>query len=118
MLTLGQDNTQYAFLQMEDRVLIYRGADQPDMSVINPESDVWQHIKVITNTDLQSILLIISKDTSRIPGICTGKHAADHVYICVGHRRLEPACAGGGNVHNKFPWRRSNLIRSSLLAHT
>ncbi|KAF8592018.1 RIC1-domain-containing protein [Ramaria rubella] len=39
------DNTRYAFLQMDDRVLVYRGADQPDMSVINPESDVWQHIK-------------------------------------------------------------------------
>ncbi|KAF8807681.1 RIC1-domain-containing protein [Phlegmacium glaucopus] len=47
--TTGQhspDNTRYAFLQMDDRVLIYRGADQPDLSVINPESDVWQHIKV------------------------------------------------------------------------
>ncbi|KAH9895558.1 RIC1-domain-containing protein [Epithele typhae] len=47
--TTGQqspDNTQYGFLQMDDRVLVYRGADQPDMSVINPESDVWQHIKV------------------------------------------------------------------------
>jgi hypothetical protein len=31
---------------MDDRALVYRGADQPDMSVINPESDVWQHIKV------------------------------------------------------------------------
>ena len=31
---------------MDDRVLVYRGADQPDMSVINPESDVWQLIKV------------------------------------------------------------------------
>jgi hypothetical protein len=40
-----QDNTEYAFLQMDDRVLVYRGADQPDMNVINPESDVWQHIK-------------------------------------------------------------------------
>lgn len=40
------DNTRYAFLQMEDRALVYRGADQPDLSVINPESDVWQHIKV------------------------------------------------------------------------
>lgn len=40
-----QDNTCYAFLQMDDRALVYRGADQPDMSVINPESDVWQHIK-------------------------------------------------------------------------
>jgi WD40 repeat protein len=39
------DNAEYAFLQMDDRVLVYRGADQPDMSVINPESDVWQHIK-------------------------------------------------------------------------
>ncbi|KAF8139997.1 RIC1-domain-containing protein [Boletus edulis] len=40
------DNTRYAFLQMDDRALVYRGADQPDMSVINPESDVWQHIKI------------------------------------------------------------------------
>ena len=31
---------------MDDRALVYRGADQPDMSVINPESDVWQHVKV------------------------------------------------------------------------
>ncbi|KAK8854501.1 hypothetical protein IAR55_003240 [Kwoniella newhampshirensis] len=31
---------------MDDRVLVYRGADQPDMSVINPESDVWQSIKI------------------------------------------------------------------------
>lgn len=47
--TSGQpppDSTQYAILHMDDRVLVYRGADQPDMSVINPESDVWQHIKV------------------------------------------------------------------------
>ncbi|ORY32121.1 RIC1-domain-containing protein [Naematelia encephala] len=47
--TTGQhspDNTRYAFLQMDDRVLVYRGADQPDLSVINPESDVWQHIKI------------------------------------------------------------------------
>lgn len=42
----GQDNTKHAFLQMDDRLLVYRGADQPDMSVINPESDVWQHIKI------------------------------------------------------------------------
>ncbi|KAL5534531.1 hypothetical protein ACEPAG_994 [Sanghuangporus baumii] len=40
------DNTRYAFLQTDDRVLVYRGADQPDMSVINPESDVWQHVKI------------------------------------------------------------------------
>jgi RAB6A-GEF complex partner protein 1 len=45
-IKLVQDNTQYAFLQMEDRVLVYRGADQPDMSIINPESDVWQRIRV------------------------------------------------------------------------
>ncbi|WVQ79751.1 hypothetical protein IAT38_001851 [Cryptococcus sp. DSM 104549] len=49
--TTGQpspDNTRYAFLQMDDRVLVYRGADQPDMSVINPDSDVWQSIKIPT----------------------------------------------------------------------
>ncbi|KAJ3718412.1 RIC1-domain-containing protein [Lentinula raphanica] len=47
--TTGQhspDNTRYAFLQLEDRALVYRGADQPDISIINPESDVWQHIKI------------------------------------------------------------------------
>lgn len=31
---------------MDDRLLVYRGADQPDLSVINPESDVWQNVKV------------------------------------------------------------------------
>ena len=46
------DNTRYAFLQMDDRVLAYRGADQPDQSVINPESDVWQHIKVSSGSRL------------------------------------------------------------------
>lgn len=40
------DNTNHAFLQLDDGLLVYRGADQPDMSVINPESDVWQSIKV------------------------------------------------------------------------
>lgn len=33
---------------MDDRALVYRGADQPDLSVINPESDVWQHIKALS----------------------------------------------------------------------
>ena len=47
-LTSSQDNTAYAFLQLDDRLLIYRGSDQPDMSVINPESDVWQQVKVRT----------------------------------------------------------------------
>ncbi len=46
ILTDVQDNTRYAFLQLDDRLLVYRGADQPDMSVINPESDVWQNVKV------------------------------------------------------------------------
>ncbi|KNE99997.1 hypothetical protein PSTG_06849 [Puccinia striiformis f. sp. tritici PST-78] len=40
------DNTKHAFLQLDDRVSVYRGADCPDLSVINPESDVWQHIKI------------------------------------------------------------------------
>jgi len=52
-----QDNTEYAFLQMDDRVLVYRGADQPDMSVINPESDVWQHIKVSPRSHVLVTLL-------------------------------------------------------------
>ncbi|TIC19411.1 RIC1-domain-containing protein [Wallemia mellicola] len=40
------DNTRYAFLQMYDKLLVYRGADQSDLSVINPESDVWESIKI------------------------------------------------------------------------
>lgn len=40
------DNTRYAFLQMSDKLLVYRGADQSDLSVINPESDVWESIKI------------------------------------------------------------------------
>ncbi|PWN53330.1 RIC1-domain-containing protein [Violaceomyces palustris] len=40
------DNTRYAFYQSDDSVHVYRGADQPDMSVINPESDVWHHIQI------------------------------------------------------------------------
>lgn len=53
---------------MDDRVMVYRGADQPDMSVINPESDVWQSIKVrrlhrILRTTLTDIC---SVDSNRI----------------------------------------------------
>lgn len=40
------DNTRYAFIQLDDSVLVYRGSDQPDMSIINPESDVWHNIKI------------------------------------------------------------------------
>lgn len=40
------DNTRYAFVQLDDSVLVYRGSDQPDLSIINPESDVWHHIKI------------------------------------------------------------------------
>lgn len=41
-----QDNTRYGVLQVDSGLMIYRGADQPDMSIINPEADVWQHVKV------------------------------------------------------------------------
>lgn len=33
-------------MQLDDRVMVYRGADQADMSVINPEANAWQYIKV------------------------------------------------------------------------
>lgn len=45
-MAAAQDNTRYGVLQVEGGVMIYRGADQPDMSIINPEADVWQHVKV------------------------------------------------------------------------
>jgi hypothetical protein len=41
---------------MDDRALVYRGADQPDMSVINPESDVWQHVKVISPLPITEVI--------------------------------------------------------------
>ena len=31
---------------MDDRLLLYRGGDQEDLSAINPEAIVWQHIQV------------------------------------------------------------------------
>lgn len=49
---------------MDDRVLVYRGADQPDMSVINPESDVWQHIKVRKKASCDFIITKYFSDTS------------------------------------------------------
>jgi len=53
---------------MDDRALVYRGADQPDMSVINPESDVWQHIKVkfIKTSYSTSDLMCVSRFPSTI----------------------------------------------------
>jgi hypothetical protein len=65
-----QDNAEYAFLQMDDRVLVYRGADQPDMSVINPESDVWQHIKACTLSHLKysDTTQMQFPDTAKISG--------------------------------------------------
>jgi hypothetical protein len=54
---------------MDDRALVYRGADQPDMSVINPESDVWQHIKVSFSTILHISLNSSMADTSIVFGI-------------------------------------------------
>lgn len=40
------DNTRFAFIQLDDGLLVYRGSEQPDMSTINPESDNWHHIKI------------------------------------------------------------------------
>jgi hypothetical protein len=62
-----QDNTRYAFLQMDDRVLVYRGADQPDMSVISPEADVWQHIKVHDPVLRRIAATNCKADTPKIP---------------------------------------------------
>jgi hypothetical protein len=53
---------------MDDRALVYRGAEQPDMSVINPESDVWQHIKVSILTITYVSLNSGMADTSILPG--------------------------------------------------
>ena len=54
---------------MDDQVLVYRGADQPDMSVINPESDVWQHIQVICKSLARlTRSLTILTDSARLSG--------------------------------------------------
>jgi hypothetical protein len=54
---------------MDDRVLIYRGADQPDLSVINPESDVWQHIKVCIHVQVQMKANSLHIGPTKIPGL-------------------------------------------------
>ncbi|RHZ64136.1 hypothetical protein Glove_326g54 [Diversispora epigaea] len=41
------DNAKRGFLQMDDRLLLYRGGDQEeDLSTINPDTIVWQHIPI------------------------------------------------------------------------
>ncbi|PKC14198.1 RIC1-domain-containing protein [Rhizophagus irregularis] len=40
------DNAKRGFLQMDDRLLLYRGGDQEDLSAINPDTIVWQHIPI------------------------------------------------------------------------
>ena len=52
---------------MDDRVLVYRGADQPDMSVINPESDVWQHVKVCMRSVPFGVQLSRDRDSPCVP---------------------------------------------------
>ncbi|CAG8511585.1 12925_t:CDS:10 [Acaulospora morrowiae] len=41
-----EDNAKRGFLQMDDRLLLYRGGDQEDLSTINPDTIVWQHIPI------------------------------------------------------------------------
>ncbi|CAG8584243.1 5233_t:CDS:10 [Funneliformis caledonium] len=40
------DNAKRGFLHMDDRLLLYRGGDQEDLSAINPDTIVWQHIPI------------------------------------------------------------------------
>ncbi|KAH8917166.1 RIC1-domain-containing protein [Atractiella rhizophila] len=83
------DNTKHAFLQMDDRVLVYRGADQPDMSVINPESDVWQHIKIPSNYISQNWPIkysCISSDARMIA--VAGKNGLTHYNALTGRWKL------------------------------
>ncbi|CEH17800.1 WD40 repeat protein [Ceraceosorus bombacis] len=50
-LTEGWENASRTFTDhfmrgLDDALLVYRGSERPDMSIINPESDVWQHVKI------------------------------------------------------------------------
>src|ERR1700733_15252015 len=70
-MTATQDNTRYGVLQVEGGVMIYRGADQPDMSIINPEADVWQHVKVCEASDQRDSASDSGKSTQRcLPRCC------------------------------------------------
>jgi hypothetical protein len=74
---------------MDDRVLVYRGADQPDMSVINPESDVWQNIKVPVDYIAKNWPLrysIISNDGRLIA--VAGRRGLTHYSMASGRWRL------------------------------
>jgi hypothetical protein len=62
---------------MDDRALVYRGADQPDMSVINPESDVWQHIKV----NHTSVFLHLGSCSTEGPSRVLGYQLAHPVFV-------------------------------------
>ena len=55
-------------------MLVYRGAEQPDMSVINPESDVWQHIKATEFAPFHSPGIFIFPPPPQIPETYMGKN--------------------------------------------
>lgn len=73
---------------MDDRALVYRGADQPDLSVINPESDVWQHIKVPSLAAWSMHGLIFHTDSSKILGI----ELANTLFIFEQRRQVDCRC--------------------------
>ncbi|KAE9386923.1 hypothetical protein BT96DRAFT_1005611 [Gymnopus androsaceus JB14] len=88
--TTGQhflDNTRSAFLQLEDHAIIYRRADQPNISIIiNPELDVWQHIKLPCNK-LPDMILIVELQWPCGSITFNGVIAMDCIKFCWIHLR-------------------------------
>lgn len=92
---------------MDDRVLVYRGADQPDMSVINPEADVWQHIKLPLNyiaSNWPIRYATISTDGRLIA--CAGRTGLIHYSTASGRWKLfgDEAQEGAFQVRGGLLW--------------
>ncbi|OAV84906.1 hypothetical protein PTTG_30961, partial [Puccinia triticina 1-1 BBBD Race 1] len=41
-----QDNTRHGFLQLDDRVSVYRGTEAAEGAMLDPGADLWQDIKI------------------------------------------------------------------------
>ncbi|PLW15504.1 hypothetical protein PCANC_15687 [Puccinia coronata f. sp. avenae] len=83
------DNTKHGFLQLDDRVSVYRGTESADLAMLNRESDVWQHIKIpadyiSTNWPIESSCI---SDDAKLLAVA-GRHGFTHFNAVSGRWKL------------------------------
>ena len=82
--------------------MVYRGADQPDMSIINPESDVWQSISVIPSSIPQPQYLVTKFPLTQIPSLYIASNWPTKYTAISNDGRLIAVAGRRGFVHYSF----------------